>query len=83
MTTSGKTIVIDYEADEKFESIKITIEKKTGMPKSLQRILYGSKLLNNHKLCSDYGIQNESNLRLTFQFNKTLACPNYDHCIIM
>lgn len=61
---TGKTITIDFEKDKTIEQIKDMIEKKEGISKDQQRLLFCAKQLENEKTLCDYGICKNSTIHL-------------------
>ena len=61
---SGKTFTLDVHVNETVISLKRKIKDKDGIPVNLQRLLFGTKCLNDTKLLSDYSVQKESTVRI-------------------
>ena len=61
-TTTGKTITLDVLSSDTIEFVKEQLQNKTGAPAFDQRLIYGTKNLENDRTLSDYNIQKESTL---------------------
>lgn len=64
MAKSGKTINLDVHPSDTIKYIKFQIQDKEGIPSGHQRLLFGSKILENKYTISDYKIQMASVLHL-------------------
>ena len=64
--SAGRSIVLDVESDETIEILKIKIEEKEGISKSIQRLLHKGNILENNTSFGDCNIEKESTLHLYF-----------------
>ena len=63
-TLIGRTLTLEIYSDYTIKDIQRLIKKKEGIPKSDQKILCNSQILDPIKTIKDYGIQNLSTINL-------------------
>ena len=61
---TGNNIILDVDPNTSIGEIKSEIQAKKGIPRDQQRLIYGSKQLDDGRTLKDYKIQNESTLEL-------------------
>ena len=66
-TLDGKTITLKVPYGEKVINVKETIQKKEGIAKDEQRLIFGGKQLEDSNRLNDYNIQNMSTLHLVIR----------------
>jgi ubiquitin C len=63
-TLTSKTILVEAESNDTIDTLKVKIEEIEGISSNQQRIMFGSRQLENSRLLSNYGIRKESTLHL-------------------
>lgn len=66
-TLTGKTITLRVLPNDTIFSVKAKIENRESIPINQQRLIYGSKQLENNQTLSDYQIENEFTLTLVLR----------------
>ena len=61
---NGRTVTLAVKATDTVDSLREQVERKTGIPPSEQRLLFGGKQLEPGKLLADYDVSKESTLHL-------------------
>ncbi|CAG8441450.1 4279_t:CDS:2 [Acaulospora morrowiae] len=61
---SGKKINLSVESTNTISDLKLKLYEKEKIPHDQQRLIYGRKQLENHRLLSDYPIERESLIHL-------------------
>lgn len=64
---AGNQIVLDVEASDTIENLKMKIEDKTGISSCQLQLVFAGKQLENDKTVADYNIQKESVLFQTLR----------------
>ena len=67
-TATDKTITLDVEAFETFDSVKAKIQEKEGFPCDKQRLLFLASSLKDARTLFDYNIQEGSTLMVVLRF---------------
>jgi ubiquitin C len=57
-TFIGKTLVISINSCDTIKTLKHQIQHKEGVPTNQQRLVYGTKILNNNNTLESYNINN-------------------------
>ena len=68
-TLTGKTFRLDVDPDYSVYTLKSLIKDKEGIPIDRQRVIYAGRQLEDDRLVSDYGIQNESIIHLILRLS--------------
>ena len=66
-TLTGKTITLDVKSDDTIADVKTKVQNKVNIKSVMQRLIFGGKALEDQRTLSDYNIQRESTLELTFR----------------
>lgn len=71
---TSKTLTFDVTHSNTIEEIKLKIQDRENIPIEHQKLKYASKYLENTRTLSDYNIDSDSTLYLTFRSTPT---PSY------
>jgi hypothetical protein len=63
-TLTGKTVPVSVSPRDTIDTLKEKLYAKEGVPKDLQRLIFGGKPLDDAKRISEYGIQKLSTVFL-------------------
>lgn len=64
--TPNETITLDVEASDSIEQVKAKIQDRTGIPPEDFFLIFGETVLEDSRTLSDYNIQKEATLELSF-----------------
>ena len=63
-TLTGKTIILEVDASNTTEQVKVKIQDKEGIPSNQQRLIFNKRQLEDWHTLADSNIQEQSTLLL-------------------
>ena len=63
---SGRTLTLRVAATHSIALVKALVFRRAGFPTDQQRLIFGSRQLEDHRTLADYGIQEGAVLHLVF-----------------
>ncbi len=66
-TNSGKIFTLEVEPSNTIEDVKTKIQDIDGTPPGKQELYYGGKKLEDKKTLTDYNIEKDATLALTYK----------------
>lgn len=64
---TGNTRTIEIRPSNTIEEFKVKLQALEGLPVEKQRLIFGGKQLEDHRLISEYNIEKESRIDLVLR----------------
>ena len=74
-TLTGQTLTLQVTVADSVYKIKDQVTRKTGIPRSQQRLSYASRPLDDHRTLSDYNVRPGTTLHLALRLRGGMQAP--------